>query len=73
MEFKDQFQEEEKLLLAMEEINKRREERKIYEKEWFSVWMLQRVKKTLQMEAFHYQAQRDVFTTWRYHDEELSR
>ena len=73
MEFKDQFEEEEKLLLAMEEINKRREERKISEKEWFSVWMLQRVKKRKQMEAFHYQAQRDVFTTWRYHDEELLR
>ena len=72
MEFKDQFEEEEKLLLAMEEINKRREEWKIYE-EWFSVWMLQRVKKRKQMEAFHYQAQRDVFTTWRYHDEELLR
>lgn len=46
IEFKeDQYEEEEELLLAMEEINKRKEELKITEMEWFSVWMLGRVKK----------------------------
>ena len=54
MEFKDQFQEEEKLLLAMEEINKRREELKITENEWFSVQMLEKVKNRKWMEAFQY-------------------
>ena len=38
----DQFEEEDKLLLAMEEINQRREELKVSEKEWFSAWMLGR-------------------------------
>ena len=60
MEFKDQFEEEKKLLLAMEEINKRREEQKIYEKEWFSVWMLGRVNMRKRMEDFQFKALRDI-------------
>ena len=44
----------------MEEINKRREELKVTEKEWFSVWMLGKVKKRKRMEAFQYQALREV-------------
>ena len=55
LEFKeDQFEEEDELLLAMEEIYKRREELKVTEKEWSSVWMLGRVRKRKQMRTLEY-------------------
>ena len=61
LEFKeDQFEEEDELLLAMKEINQRRNELKISENEWFSTWMLGRVKKRKRMDNFEYQALRNV-------------
>ncbi len=61
LEFKeDQFEEEDELLLAMKEINQRRNELKISENEWFSTWMLGRVKKRKRMDNFEYQALRSV-------------
>ena len=44
----------------MEEINQRRNELKISENEWFSTWMLGRVKKRKRMDNFEYQALRSV-------------
>ena len=44
----------------MREINQRRKELKITENEWFSTWMLGRVKKRRRMEGFEYQALRNV-------------
>ena len=53
LEFKeDQYEEEDELLFTMEEIEQRRKELKITENEWFSVWMLGRVKKRKRMETF---------------------
>ena len=61
LEFKeDHFEEEIELLLAMKEINQRRNELKISENEWFSTWMLGRVKKRKRMDNFEYQALRNV-------------
>ena len=61
LEFKeDQFEDKEELLFAMEEIDRRRKELKITENEWFSVWMLGRVKKRKRMETSQYQALRNV-------------
>ena len=61
MEFKeDQFEDKDKLLFAMEEIHQRRKELKITENEWFSVWMLGRVKKRKRMETSQYQVLRNV-------------
>ena len=52
LEFKeDQFEDKDELLFAMEEIHQRRKELKITENEWFSVWMLGRVKKRKRMET----------------------
>ena len=56
----DMFEEDDELILAMEEIDQRRKELKITEDEWFSVWMLGRVKKRKRMDNFEYQALRQV-------------
>ena len=42
---KDQFEEVEVYLLAMEEINQRREELKVLDKEWHAVCMLIKIQK----------------------------
>ena len=61
LEFKEeQFEEEDELLLAMKEINQRRKELKITENEWFSTWMIGRIKKRRWMETFEYQTLRNV-------------
>ena len=61
LEFKEeQFEEEDDLLLAMRELNQRRIDLEISEEEWFSVWMLGRVKKRKRMDNFEYQALRNV-------------
>merc|ERR1712237_226501 len=60
LEFRVGLLEEDKLLLAMKEINQRRIDLKITEGEWFSVWMLGRVKKRKRMDNFEYQALRNV-------------
>ena len=55
LEFKeDQLEDKDELLFAMEEIDRRRKELKITENEWFSVWMLRRVKKRKRMETSQY-------------------
>ena len=56
----DQFEDEDKLLLAMEEINQRREKLKVSQKEWFFIWIIGKVKKRKQMEAFEHQVLRDI-------------
>ena len=61
LEFKeDQFEEEDDLLLAMRELNQRSIDLEISKEEWFSVWMLGRVKKRKRMDNFEYQALRNV-------------
>ena len=61
LEFKEErFEEEDELLLGMRELNQRRLELKIMENEWFSTWMLGRVKKRKRMEGFEYQELRNI-------------
>ena len=44
----------------MEEIQMRKEELKVVDKEWVSVWMLKKVQKRRGMEHFQYQTLKDV-------------
>ena len=54
------FGEDDELILAMKEINQRREELKISYKEWFSIWLLAHVRKRKRIDNFEYQSLRDV-------------
>ena len=46
----DQYEEEGELILAMKEIHQRERELKITQDEWFTAWMLSRVKKRNRIE-----------------------
>ena len=47
-------------MLAMKEIHQRQKELKVTQDEWFSVWMLGKVRKRKRVEGFEYQALRTV-------------
>ena len=47
----------------MEDLNLRKKELNILNEEWYSVWMLQMVKKRKSVETFKYQALRDIVKT----------
>ena len=44
----------------MMEAGARKTELNIIDAEWFSVWMLERVRKRILLEAFHYQEHRNI-------------
>ena len=61
MKFRDDdYDDENDLLQAMIELQRRNEELKVVEKEGHTVWMLKKVQKRRGMEHFQYQTQRDV-------------
>ena len=56
----DQFEDDGELILAMKEIHQRQKELKILQDEWFSIWMLGKIKKRKRRNNFEYQALRTV-------------
>ena len=55
----DDFDDKDDLLQVMVEIERRKEELKVLDKEWHMVWMLRKVQKTRGMEHFQYQEVRN--------------
>ena len=61
MNFKpDDYEDEDEYLLAMERLYARKEENKMKDKEWFSIWMMIETKKRKGMENFQLQEIRNV-------------
>ena len=56
----DQYEEEGELILAMKEIRQRERELKITQDEWFTAWMLSRVKKRNKIDSQERQSLGDV-------------
>ena len=56
----DCYEEDDELIMAMKELNQRRKVLKIMYNEFFSVWMLGKIKRRKKMEGFEIQALRDV-------------
>ena len=57
LDFKESdFETEDELLFAMEEVGNRKNELKMSDAEWFSIWMLETVKKRKTVEMFQYQS-----------------
>ena len=55
IKFNDEdYNDKDDLLQAIKEIQMRKEELKVVEKEWISVWMLKKVQKRRRMEQFQY-------------------
>ena len=50
----DQYEEESELILAMKEIRQRKRELKITQNEWFTVWMLSRMKRERMLIAMNF-------------------
>ena len=57
---KDQYEDDNELILAMKELRQRRVELKMTFDEFHSVWMLEKMKKRRKMENFEIQALRNV-------------
>ena len=61
MKFKESsYKTDDELLFPMMEVGARKAELNITDAEWFSVWMLERVRKRKSLEAFHYQELRNI-------------
>ena len=60
MFWEDDYDDEDVLLQTMIELQRRKEDLKVVEKEWHAVWMLNKVQKRRRMEHFQYQTLRDV-------------
>ena len=61
LEFKeDVFEEEDEFVFAMKELNQRKLDLEITDKEWFSVWMLGKAKKRKKLDSFEFQALRTI-------------
>ena len=56
----DSYEEDNDLIMAMRELNQRRKELKMTYDEFFSVWMLGKIKKCTKMDGFEIQALREV-------------
>ena len=60
MNFKDDdFDDDNDLLQVMTEIQRRKEELMVLNREWYTVWMLRKVQKRRGMKRFQYQTLRD--------------
>ena len=57
---KDQYKEEDELILAMKELNQRCQELKMTQDEWYAVWMLEKMSKRKRMDNFEIETLRDV-------------
>ena len=61
MNFKaNEYEDENEYLLAMERLYARKEENKVKDKEWFSIWMMMETKKRKGIEKFQLQELRNV-------------
>ena len=61
MKFKESsYKTDDELLFPMMEAGARKTELNIIDAEWFSVWMLEWVRKRKLLEAFHYQEHRKI-------------
>ena len=56
----DSYKEDDELIMAIKELNQRRQELKITYNEFFLVWMLGKIKRQKKMEGFEIQTLRDV-------------
>ena len=56
----DDYEDEGDFLHAMEELQRRKEDMKITDREWNTVWMLKKAQKRKGMNDFQYHALRDI-------------
>merc|ERR1712240_134920 len=54
------FEEEDDFILVLDKLVLRKKELKVSEDEWFSIWMLEELKKRKGMDTFQYQSLRNV-------------
>ena len=54
----DQYEADDELILAMKELNQKRQELKMNQEEWYAVWMLGKMKKRRKMDSYDIQALR---------------
>ena len=56
----DQYEDDDELILAMKELNQKRQELKMNQEEWYDVWMLGKMRKRRKMDSYDIQALRYV-------------